>query len=171
MIYATMPASIIEDSSLLKPPARILCIALFFLGVIMLIAGVSYIGKGIELLKNHGAKHRVTIIADSIPEEMTFVLPPVTSPKTREDKILRTGQIENTMNLLTQEINNSPMLKTYAGGVKNPKTVIATGVISGLIHPKEAQRMLKEVEILEVTMNQSGSWESPLDLPQNKENY
>jgi hypothetical protein len=157
-----MPASIIEDSSLLKPVGRVICVILFFSAIAFLFTAMSYVGKGVEFLKSRGAQERVTSIADSIPEEMSFVLPAVRDPKTTEEKLLRTREVENTLNSLTKIAQ-----RKYSNGLSNkkidlrePKKIIAIGVLEGAVHPKEGKRILEEISLLNITLTPKGQWEA-----------
>lgn len=122
---------------------------------------MSYIGWGVEILKSHNAKERALSITDSIPEEMSFVLPPTTFPKTREEKIARTRETGNILNLLAQDAKRSPQFRNSNDKINDPKKIVAIGVLNGFIHPKEAQKILQEVSILEISMDETGNWDAP----------
>lgn len=156
-----MPSSIVEDSVLLRPSARVLCILLFFGGLSLLAIAMSSINRGVEMLKGHSAKERVSSVADSIPEEMSFVLPPITPPKTKEEQIIRARQTENTLNMLLNDAKTDPKLKERKETYSDPKKLIALGVLNGMIHPKEGQRILQEVNMLKLQISNKGKWESP----------
>lgn len=164
-----MPTSIIEDSSRLRPSGRLVCIILFFTGVAALLTSFSHIGKATEIIKNQSAQDRIATIADSMPEEMSFVLPPVTEPKTTEENIIRTRNIESTLNVLTAEAKRDPRFQQAPDRIKNPKKIVALGVIKGIIHPKEAQRILQEVNTLNITPNLLGYWEVNGDKTKTQE--
>jgi len=156
-----MPSSIIEDSVLLRPSARVLCVLLFFGGLSLLIIAMSSINQGVKILKGHSAKERVASVADSMPEEMSFVLPPVTPPKTREEQIIRARQTEDTLNILLNDAKTDPKLQEKGDIYSDPKKLTALGVLRGIIHPKEGQRMLEEINMLKLQLSNRGKWESP----------
>jgi hypothetical protein len=162
-----MPASIIEDSSLLSPIGRGICIVLFTAGTALLFLGMSKIGDGISHLKSQYAEERVTQIADSIPEELSFALPPVTTPKTEEERILRVGKTEGLLNSLTEEALNTP--NPNPSVFRNSKKLIALGVLLGQVHPLEAQQIIEEVNNLNITQNENGEWVSPFDPAPNNQ--
>jgi hypothetical protein len=157
-----MPVSILEDSSKLNPAGRVICILLFFGGVSAMIIAMSFIGKGVEFLRYHSAKERVTTITSSIPEEMSFVLPPLNPPKTRDERILRTRQTEAILNNLTEDAKKDPRFVKTPSNFSDPTKILALGVLSGAVHPKEAQRITSEASTLKITMDENGKWETKI---------
>lgn len=153
-----MPASIIQDSTNFTPKARAICLALFVIGTIALIVLASQMGKAVDLVKEHYAQERVGQIADSAPEQMTFELKSVSIPNTKEEEIIRTSKLVEELNLTAESIGRHPKAVLNQKGKNNPEKLISLGVMTGQIHPKNAQLLLEEVRILNISQSPDGTW-------------
>jgi hypothetical protein len=162
-----MPTSILEDSENLKKGGKSTLLLLFLLGLTILIYLATKLPAQVHTLKLTREEIVSSEFITSKPEELTFLIPPVSPPRTTVEREERLEKLVNSMNYWSSQLeetrnqlNKNPLFPSEVPAPNDPKQVIKTAVLSGLVHPREYQPLLKEAQYFNLTLTDEGTWAS-----------
>jgi len=136
-----MPNHLLQDIENVSPAGKTVCGIAFMLGAIALTIQAATFGTLPQKIKMLQSEGEAKTFLPHKPEELTLAIPPFFPPKTDAEKTQRKIALETRF----EELQNA-LDATSLPPVETPEELIAFGVVSGNIHPLDADRLLEETK-------------------------
>jgi hypothetical protein len=144
-----MPGSIIGDSKNLSHTGKILCGASFFLGLIGILNISIQLPYILDRCHTYQENKKVREVVSSKSEEMSFVVIPFSKPKNAEEADNKAQALVDKL----QALENKSRITC-----RTANDVLANAVLTGRIHPIDAENLQKEVEYFKIEKNNADNW-------------